>query len=82
MCDSGGDTEISILHLLALQHYSVQRLELLNGVFKLDSALQNSSKNQPVTILPCSSQKFALNVNKHTLNLTIKASKRFYERLF
>ena len=82
MCDSGGDTETTILPFWRCQRYSVQRLELLNGVFKLDSALQNSSKNQPVTILPCSSQKFALNVNKHTLNLTIKASKRFDERLF
>ena len=82
MCNCGANIVITILHLLRCQRYSVQRLELLDGVYKLDSALQNPAENQPLSILLCGSEKFALNVNKEILNPTIKASERFVESFF
>ena len=65
--------------------YSVQRAELLDGVYKLDSTLQNSSRDQLLTVLLYGSEKYALNVNKEILRLTInylKASERFVQPLF
>ena len=45
MCNCGAATERTIHYLLRCRLYSVQRAELLNNVYKLDSALQNSSED-------------------------------------
>ena len=58
---------------------------LLDGVYKLSSILQNSSEDQLLTVLLYGSKKYALNVNKEILRLTItylKASERFAQPLF
>ena len=60
-------------------------MELLNGLYKLDSTLQNSSKNQLLIFVLYGSEKFALNDNKEIVSLIInflKASKRFVETIF
>ena len=49
----------------------IQREELLNNIYKLDSTLQNSSENQLLTVHLYDSEKFALNVNKEIIRLTI-----------
>ena len=51
MCNCGAATETTIHYLLCCRLYSVQGAELLNGVYKLDSTLQNSSEDQLVTVL-------------------------------
>ena len=64
MCNCGPATETTINYLLCCQLYSVQKVQLLYGVYKLDSSLK----------------KYALNVNKEILRLTInylKATGRF-----
>ena len=43
MCNCRPATEITIHYLLRSRLYSVSRAELLNGVYKLDSTLQNLS---------------------------------------
>ena len=81
MCICGAATEISIHYLLCYQLYSVPRLELLDGVHKFDSTLQNSSEE---VLLYCS-EKYASNINKEILRLTIsflKAYERFVQTLF
>ena len=40
MCHCGAATETTTNYLLRCRLYSVQRAELLNGVYKLDSTLQ------------------------------------------
>ena len=85
MCNCGAATETTIHYLLRCRVYSIQRVELLNGVYKLDSTLQNSSEDQLLTVLLYGSEKYALNVNKEILRLTInylKASERFVQPLF
>ena len=85
MCNLGAATETTIHCLLCFQLYSVQRAELLNGVYKLNSPLQNSSEDQLLTVLLYGSEKLALNVNKEIIRLTIshlKASERFFQPLF
>ena len=62
-------------HLLRCRLHLVQRAELLDGVYKLDSALENSSEDQLVTVLLCGSKKYTLNVNKEVTGLTISYSK-------
>ena len=49
----------------------IQREELLNNIYKLDSTLQNSSENQLLTVHLYDSEKFALNVKKEIIRLTI-----------
>ena len=44
MCNRGADIETTIHYLLRCRLYSVQRVELLDGVYKLDSTPQNSSE--------------------------------------
>ena len=64
---------------------SVQRAEVHSGVYKLDFTLQNSSEDQLLIVLLYGSEKFALNVNKEIIRLTIgylKASERFVQPLF
>ena len=81
MCICGAATEISIHYLLCYQLYSVPRVELLDGVHKFDSTLQNSSEE---VLLYCS-EKYASNINKEILRLTIsylKAYERFVQTLF
>ena len=81
MCICGAATEISIHYLLCYQLYSVPKLELLDGVHKFDSTLQNSSEE---VLLYCS-EKYASNINKEILRLTIsflKAYERFVQTLF
>ena len=46
MCNCGA----AMRYLLRYQLYAVQRVVLLNGVHKLDSALQNSSEDQLLTV--------------------------------
>ena len=85
MCNCGAATETTIHYLLRCRVYSIQRVELLNGVYKLDSTLQNSSEDQLLTVLLYGSEKYALNVNKEILRLTInylKASESFVQPFF
>ena len=81
MCNCGAATETTIHYLLPCRHYSVQRMELLDGIYKLDSTLQNFSEDQLLTVLLCGSKRFVLNVNKEILRLAIsylKASHQLY----
>ena len=85
LCNCGAATENIIQYLLRCLLYSVQRTELLNGVYKLDSTLQNSSENQLLAILLHRSETFASNVNKEIIRLTIsylKASEHFVQPYF
>ena len=52
--------EASIHYLLRCRFYSVQRVELLNDVYILDSTLQNSSEDQLLTVLLYGSEKICL----------------------
>ena len=70
MCNCGAATETTIHYLFRCRLYSVQRAWLLNGVYKLDSTLQNSSEDQLLTVLLHGSEKFVLNVNKE-IRLTV-----------
>lgn len=63
MCCCGTDIE-TIHYLQPCQHSSVQLVDLLNDMCELYSALQNSSKNQLLTVLSYGSQKITLNVNE------------------
>ena len=85
MSNCGVAPETTIHYLLCYRLYSVPRVELLDGVHKFDSTLQNSSEDQLLTVLLYGSEKYASNVNKEILRLTIsylKASERFVETLF
>ena len=85
MCNCGAATETTIHYLLRNRLYSVPRVQLLDGAHKFDSTLQNSSEDQLVTVLLYGSEKYASNVNKEILRLTIsylKASERFVQTLF
>ena len=64
MCNCGGDIETTFHYILRYRVYWVQRVELLHGIYKLGSTLQNSLEDQLLTVLLYSSRKFALNVNK------------------
>ena len=46
-------------------------MELLNGLYKLDFTLIESSEDQVLTVIFYGSEKFALNVNKEIVRLTI-----------
>ena len=85
MCNCGAATETTIHYILRCRLYSVERTELLNGVYKLGSTLQNSLEDQLLTVLLHGSEKFTLNINKEIIRLTIiylKASERFVQPLF
>ena len=85
MCNCGAATETTIHYLLRYRLYPVPRVELLDSVHKFDSTLQNSSEDQLLTVLLYGSEKYASNVNKEILRLTIsylKASQRFFQTLF
>ena len=85
MCNCRVATEATIHYLLRYQLYSVPRVELLDGVHKFDSTIQNSSEDQLKTVLLYGSEKYDSNVNKENLRLTIsylKASERFVQTLF
>ena len=64
MYNCGAATETTIHYLLRCRLYSVQSPELLNGVYRLDSTLQNSSEDPLLIVLLYGSEKFTLNVNK------------------
>ena len=84
MFNCGAATETTIHYFLDCWLYSVQRAELLDGICKLDSTLQNSSEGQLLTVFLYGSEKFALNINKKIIRLTIsylKASERFVQPL-
>ena len=60
-------------------------MELLNGLYKLDFTLIESSEDQVLTVILYGSEKFALNVNKEIVRLTIsylKDSERLPQPLF
>ena len=85
MCNCGAVNEATIHYHLRCQLYSVKKAKLLDGIYKLDSTLQNSSEDQLLTFLLYGSEKFALNVNKEIIRLTIsyfRASEHFVQRLF
>ena len=85
ICNCGAATETTIDYILRRRLYSFQRAELLDGVYKLDSTLPNSLEDQLLTVLWYGSEKYALNVNKEIIRLTIsflKASERFVQPLF
>ena len=72
--------ETTVHYFLRCRLYSIQRAELLDGVYKLESPLQNSSEDQSLTVILYDSEKFVLNVNKKIIRLTIsylRASERF-----
>ena len=71
MCNCGAATGTATHYLLRCRLDSVQRAELLDGLYKLDSTLQNSSEDQLLTVPLYVSEKFALNVNKEMIRLTI-----------
>ena len=80
MYNCGAATETTIHYLLCCRLYSVQRVEFPDGVYKLDSTLQNSSEDQLLTAVLYGSEKYALSINKEIIRLTIsyiKASERF-----
>ena len=60
MCKCGVATEATIHY----QVYSVPRVELLDGIHKFDSTLQNSSEDQLLTVLLYGSEKYPSNVKK------------------
>ena len=60
MCNCSADIGTTIHYILLWRLYSVQRVELLNGVYKLGSTLENSSEDQLLTVLLYGSEKFAL----------------------
>ena len=60
MCNCIADIGTTIHYILLWRLYSVQRVELLNGVYKLGSTLENSSEDQLLTVLLYGSEKFAL----------------------
>ena len=64
MCNWGLATETTIHYYPRCWLYSVQIVGLLNGVYKLDSTLQNSSEDQLLTVLLYGSEKIALDLNK------------------
>ena len=80
MCNCGAATGTANHYLCRLD--LVQRAELLDGVYKLDSTLQNSSEDQLLTVLLYVSEKFALNVNKEMIRLTISYLKASVQPLF
>ena len=85
MCNCGAATETTIHYLLRNRLYSVPRVQLLDGVHKFDSTLQNSSEEQLLTVLLYGSEKYASNVNKEIIRLTfsyLKASERLVQILF
>ena len=51
MCHCGAATEKNIHYPLRCRLYPVQRAELLDGVWKLDSTLQNYLEDQLLTVL-------------------------------
>ena len=57
MCNCGAATKTTIYYLFLYQLYSVQRAELLNGAYKFDSTLQNSSEDNLLTVLLYGSEK-------------------------
>ena len=85
MCNCGTVTETTIHYFLRCRLYSVQRADLLDGVYKVVSTLQNSSEDQLLTDLLYGSEKFALSANKEIIRLIIsylKASERFVQPFF
>ena len=85
MCNRRAATETTIQYLLRYQLYSVPTVELLDGVHKFDSTLQNFSEDQLLTALLCGSEKYTSNINKEILRLTnrhLNASERFVQNLF
>ena len=85
MCNCGAVTETTIHYFLRCRLYSVQRADLLDGVYKVVSTLQNSSEDQLLTDLLYGSEKFALSTNKEIIRLIIsylKASERFVQPFF
>ena len=85
MCNCGAAIETTIHYLFRCRLYSFQRVELLDGVYELYSTPQNSSEDQLLTVLLYGSEKYALNVNKEILRLTIsyiKATEHFVQPLF
>ena len=85
MSNCGAAIETTIHYLFRCRLYSFQRVELLDGVCKLYSTPQNSSEDQLLTVLLYGSEKYALNVNKEILRLTIsyiKATEHFVQPLF
>ena len=71
MCNCCAATETTINYLLRYRLYSVPIVKFHDGVHKFDSALQNSSEDQLPTVLLYGSEKYASNVNKENLRLTI-----------
>ena len=85
MCNCSAATETTIHSLLCYRLHSAQRAELLDGLHKLHSTLQNSSEDQLLTVLLYSSEKYALSVNKEIIRLNInflKGSESFVKPLF
>ena len=69
MCNCIAATKTTIHYLLRYQLYSVPRVELVDGVHKFDSTLQNPSEDQLLTVLLYGSEKYASNIKKRNLKI-------------
>ena len=69
MCNCIAATKATIHYLLRYQLYSVPRVELVDGVHKFDSTLQNPSEDQLLTVLLYGSEKYASNIKKRNLKI-------------
>ena len=69
MCNCITATKTTIHYLLRYQLYSVPRVELVDGVHKFDSTLQNPSEDQLLTVLLYGSEKYASNIKKRNLKI-------------
>ena len=69
MCNCIAATKTTIHYLLRYQLYSVPRAELVDGVHKFDSTLQNPSEDPLLTVLLYGSEKYASNIKKRNLKI-------------
>ena len=60
MCNCGAATETTIHYLLCCQLYSVQRVQLLNGIYNLDSTFLHFPEDQLLTVLLYGCEELAL----------------------
>ena len=85
MCTCGLEPETTFHYLLRCNHYSTQRLELLNNLCFLNPSLKNYSIEKVLNILLYGSEDFSYSMDKEILKATIKylkVSERFNGLLF
>ena len=85
MCNCGAATETTVHYLLRCPLFSFLLYSVLLFRTLFSSTLQNSSEDHLLTVLLYGSEKYALNVDKEIIRLTInflKASERFVQPLY